>query len=81
MKKRYIFLLSGLLITIMPALGFTSSFKNIFYVVVGIVLMVLSYKWTEGGETRKHNDPVIEKTFAENKPAPRMDSIYTNEGN
>jgi hypothetical protein len=65
----------------MPILGFPSSFKNIFYIAVGIVLIVLSYKWGDTSEIRKQGEAVVEKTFAENKPMPKMDSIYTNESN
>ncbi len=81
MKKRYIFLISGFLIAIMPILGFPTSFKNIFYVVVGIILIILSYKWGDASEIRKQGEPVVEKTFAESKPTAKMDSIYTNESN
>ena len=81
MKKRYIFLISGFLIAIMPILGFPSSFKNIFYVIVGIVLIVLSYKWGDNSEIRRRGEAVIEKTFAESKPSNMMDSIHINESN
>ncbi len=81
MKKRYIFLICGFLIAVMPILGFPSSFKNIFYIIIGIVLIVLSYKWGDASEIRRQGEAVVEKTFAENKPSNKMDSIHINESN
>ncbi len=55
----------GLIITLIPFLGFPSSFKTILLVLVGIVLLYVGYKEYRLVENAKHLSEEKTKTYTE----------------
>jgi uncharacterized membrane protein len=75
MSKRLTLLFLGIIIILMPFLGFPSSWKNIFFVVVGLVIVLISLAMRR--EEFANSDRVISKqvttevyteVFSETKP-------------
>ena len=65
MNKAYMFLILGIWVTILPYLGFPSSWKDVFYTLTGLGLVFLSYLLYKDSKARKDNEKTFDN-FSEN---------------
>lgn len=73
LAQRLIFA-GGLLVTLMPYLGFPGSWKTFFYVVLGLMLMGVSFVIKDMRRIIKLRSPKKEtdSSFVESSPAPSL---------
>lgn len=66
MRKERTLLILGVLVATIPFSGFPASFRSIFFVIIGIALVYLSYLFYMEAKARMPKDDNRSKTFIDN---------------
>ncbi len=66
----------GLIIALIPFLGFPSSFKTVLLVIIGIVLLYVGFKEYRLVEDAKRLSEERTKTYTENMPQSAHESTH-----
>jgi hypothetical protein len=64
-KERTLFVL-GLLVTILPFSGFPQTWREVFFVIIGLGLICLAYLFYTEGKRRVLRNTTESKTFIDN---------------
>ncbi len=66
MRKERTLLIIGLLVAVLPFLGFPNSWRKVFFVILGFALVYLAYLFYKQAKARMSINSNHSKTFVDN---------------